>query len=245
MNTWNSWMVLEGGSERWRARVKDISTLYELFRLQVHYDPAAAAKSLQSCPPLCDPTDAAHQAPPALGFSRQGHWSGLPFPSPMHESEKGKWSRSVVSNSSRPQGLQPTRLPRPWDSPGRSTGVGCHCRLCIMTQVGQIRRFCRLFPPVSLFVLPFLPPPYAFLTALPFSLLYPLSSLFFLPDACPVTTGLIFSTLILVERLWTFEFHFFNDNMRRSVDICPVNWWKSLKKKIKTFKVSENGPNGI
>ena len=30
---------------------------------------------------------AAHQASPSLGFSRQEHWSGLPFPSPMHESE--------------------------------------------------------------------------------------------------------------------------------------------------------------
>jgi len=30
---------------------------------------------------------AAHKAPPSLGFSRQEHWSGLPFPSPMHESE--------------------------------------------------------------------------------------------------------------------------------------------------------------
>ena len=37
-------------------------------------------------------------APPSLGFSRQEHWSGLPFPSPMHEGEKWKWSRSVVSN---------------------------------------------------------------------------------------------------------------------------------------------------
>ena len=44
----------------------------------------------------------------------------------MHESEKWKWSHSVVSNSSRPHGLQPTRLLRSWDFPGRSTGVGCH-----------------------------------------------------------------------------------------------------------------------
>ena len=52
---------------------------------------AAAAKSLQSCPTLCDAKDAAaHQAPLSLGFSKQGHWSGLPFPSPMHESEKLK-----------------------------------------------------------------------------------------------------------------------------------------------------------
>ena len=34
------------------------------------------------------PETAAYQAPPSLGFSRQEHWSGLPFPSPMHESGK-------------------------------------------------------------------------------------------------------------------------------------------------------------
>ena len=56
------------------------------------------------------PWTAAHQAPLSLGFSRQEHWSGLPVPSPMHESEKWKWSCSVVSDSSRPHGLQPTRL---------------------------------------------------------------------------------------------------------------------------------------
>ena len=37
---------------------------------------------------LCvTPSTAAHQAPLSLGLSRQEHWSGLPFPSPMHESE--------------------------------------------------------------------------------------------------------------------------------------------------------------
>ena len=42
-----------------------------------------------SCVRLCaTPLTAAHQAPPSFGFSRQEHWSGLPFPSPMHESEK-------------------------------------------------------------------------------------------------------------------------------------------------------------
>ena len=38
---------------------------------------------------LCvTPETAAHQAPQSLGFSRQEHWSGLPYPSPVHESEK-------------------------------------------------------------------------------------------------------------------------------------------------------------
>ena len=66
---------------------------------------------------------------PSLGFSRQEHWSELPFPSPVHESEKWKWSFSVVSDSSLPHGLQPTRLLHPWDFPGKSTGVECYCLL--------------------------------------------------------------------------------------------------------------------
>ena len=37
------------------------------------------AKSLQSCPTLCDPIDASPPGSPSLGFSRQGHWCGLPF----------------------------------------------------------------------------------------------------------------------------------------------------------------------
>ena len=49
---------------------------------------AAAAKLLQSYPALCDPIDASPPGSPSLGFSRQEHWSGLPFPSPMQESEK-------------------------------------------------------------------------------------------------------------------------------------------------------------
>ena len=89
---------------------------------------------------LCaTPQTAAHQAPQSLGFSRQEHWSGLPFPSPMHESEKWKGSRSVVSDSSRPHGLQHTRLLRPWDFPGKSTGGGCHHLL-------QYWRYNRLYP---------------------------------------------------------------------------------------------------
>ena len=84
---------------------------------------------------LCNPIDGSHQAPPSLGFSRQEDWSGLPFPSPMHESEKWKWSRSGVSDSLQPHGLQPTRLLRPWDFPGKSTGPGCHCLLRLYTYI--------------------------------------------------------------------------------------------------------------
>ena len=39
---------------------------------------------------------------------------------------------AVVSNSVRPHRWQPTRLPHPWDSPGKNTGVGCHFLLQCM-----------------------------------------------------------------------------------------------------------------
>ena len=88
---------------------------------------AAAAKSLQSCPTLCDPIDT-----------------------------------SVVSNS------VPTRLPCPWDSPGKNTGVGCHFLLQCMkvksesevaqtrqTFVGQVMSL--LFNMLSRFLIDFIP----------------------------------------------------------------------------------------
>ena len=74
---------------------------------------------------------AAHQAPQSLGFSRQEHWSGLPFLLQCRK-VKSERSRSVMSDSSLPQGLQPTRLLHPWDFPGKSTGVGCHCLLHLL-----------------------------------------------------------------------------------------------------------------
>ena len=64
------------------------SDLLNLKLLRTSLAVAAAAKSSQSCPTLCDPIEAAQQAPLSLGFSRQEYWSGLPFPSPVHESEK-------------------------------------------------------------------------------------------------------------------------------------------------------------
>ena len=42
------------------------------------------------------------------------------------------WVTSVMSDSVRPHRWQPTRMPRPWDSPGKNTGVGCHFLLQCM-----------------------------------------------------------------------------------------------------------------
>ena len=45
-------------------------------------------KSLSRVRLLATPWTAAYQAPLSMGFSRQEYYSGVPFPSPMHESEK-------------------------------------------------------------------------------------------------------------------------------------------------------------
>ena len=50
-----------------------------------------------------------------------------------------QFSCSVVSDSLRPHGLQPTRLLRPQDFPGKSTGVGCHCLLPLLPRVTEIK----------------------------------------------------------------------------------------------------------
>ena len=67
---------------------------------------------------------AAHQATPSLGFSRPRilEWVAISF------SNAWKWNVKVKSLT-RPYGLQPTRLLCPWDLPGKSTGMGCHCLL--------------------------------------------------------------------------------------------------------------------
>ena len=89
------------------------------------YAAAAAAKPLQSCPTPCDPLDGSPPGSPIPGIlqARILEWVAISFPNAW------KWSRSVVSDSLQPHGLQPTRLLRPWDFPGKSTGVGCHCLL--------------------------------------------------------------------------------------------------------------------
>ena len=81
---------------------------------------ATAAKSLQSCPTLCDPI-------PGILQARTLEWVAISFSNAWKR--KGRVKSPVVSNSSRPHGLQPTRLLRPWDFPGKITRVGCRCLL--------------------------------------------------------------------------------------------------------------------
>ena len=120
----------------WQARVLEWVAIafsgpraWEPQLWSLHALEPAAAKSLQSCPTLCDPIESSPPGSPIPGILQARTLSGLSFPSPMHESENWKWSRSVVSDSEQPHGLEPTRLLHPWGFPGKRTGVGCHCFL--------------------------------------------------------------------------------------------------------------------
>ena len=86
---------------------------------------ASAAKSLQSCPTLCNPMDGSPPGSPVPGIlqARTLEWVDFSF------SNAWKWSHSVVLDPQRPHGLQPSRLLCLWDFPRKSTGVGCHSLL--------------------------------------------------------------------------------------------------------------------
>ena len=87
---------------------------------------AAAAKSLQSCPTLCDPRDSSPPGSPVHGICQERVLECVAI------AFSELWEccccciASVVSNSVRPHRQQPTRFPHPQDSPGKNTGVGCH-----------------------------------------------------------------------------------------------------------------------
>ena len=61
-----------------------------IINIYITLDVCMRAKSLQSCPTLCDPMDyIACQFPLSMGFFRQEYWSGLPCPSPGDRSDPG------------------------------------------------------------------------------------------------------------------------------------------------------------
>ena len=91
---------------------------------------AAAAKSLLSCPTLCDPIDGSPPGSPIPGIlqARTLEWVAISF------SNAWRWKVKVKSLSRvwllvTPWTAAHQTLLCPRDSPGKSTGVGCHCLL--------------------------------------------------------------------------------------------------------------------
>ena len=99
-----------------------------LDKSQCNFHAAAAAKSPQLCPTLCDPIDGSPPGSPVPGIlqARTLEWVAISFSNAWKWKVKVKSLSRVWPNSSRPHGLQPTRLLHPWDFPGKSSAVGCH-----------------------------------------------------------------------------------------------------------------------
>ena len=74
---------------------------------------------------------------PSLKFSRQKHWNGLPFPSPCI---KVKSESEVAQSCLTLCDPMDCSLLCPWDFPGKSTGVGCHCLLRMPHKLTQIKK---------------------------------------------------------------------------------------------------------
>ena len=85
--------------------------------------PAAAAKSLQSCPTLCDPIDGSPPGSSVHGILQARILEGVAI-SFSNACMHAKSLQSCLTVQ--PYGQQPTRLLCPWDSAGKNTGVGCH-----------------------------------------------------------------------------------------------------------------------
>ena len=81
-------LLFTGEYVYWRNQLTKSLSLLNKLEVVYTYPAAAAAKLLQSCPTLCGPIDGSPPGSPVPGFSMQKHWSGLPVPSPMDESEK-------------------------------------------------------------------------------------------------------------------------------------------------------------
>ena len=114
---------------------------------------AAAAKSLQSCPTLCDPMDGSLPGSPVPGIlqARTLEWVAISFSKEWKEKVQVK-SLSCVRLFASPWTVA-HQAPLPWDFPGENTGVGCHfllqgifstqgfklCLLCLLhCQVGVL-----------------------------------------------------------------------------------------------------------
>ena len=92
---------------------------------------AAAAKSLQPCPTLCDPTEG---SPPRLPhpWDSPGKNTGVGchfLLQCMKVKSESEVAQSCVTLSNPMDCSLPGRLLHPWHFPGKSTGVGCHCLL--------------------------------------------------------------------------------------------------------------------
>ena len=108
------------------------------FRLDLvcysHHSSPAAAKSLQLCPTLCDPRDGSPlgSSVPEILQARTLEWVAISFSNAWKWKVKVKsLSRALLLVTPWTGAYQEPTLLAPWDFPGKSTGVECHCLLRI------------------------------------------------------------------------------------------------------------------
>ena len=125
----------------WKPFMQLVLFIYRSHLKVLHGTAAAAAKLLQSCPTLCNPID---QAPLSLGFSRQEHWSGLPFPSPRHACMLSRFSHVRLCATLQTAGHQ-ARLPTGFSRQEYWSGLPFHSTNTVLLLL-LLSRFSRVRP---------------------------------------------------------------------------------------------------
>ena len=106
---------------------------------------SATAKSLQSCPTLWDPIDSSPPGSPIPGIlqARTLEWVAISFSNAWKQKVKMK-SLSRVRLLATPW-TAAYQAPHPWNFPGKSTGVGCHCLLRLWS-LAHVKSLCCVWP---------------------------------------------------------------------------------------------------
>ena len=105
--------------------------IFQLGEVKAVAAAAAAAKSLQLCPTLCDPIDGNPLGSSVPGITPAKNTGvGCHFLLQcMNVKSESEVAQSCLTLSDPMDCMQPSRLLSPWDFPGKSTGVWCHCLL--------------------------------------------------------------------------------------------------------------------
>ena len=122
---WSCWRVLTKCGPMEKAMANNFSILALMLLLQL--------SRFSHVRLFATPWVASHQAPLSLGFSRQEHWSGLPFPSPMHESEKWKCSLALNHPKKPAASLGCAYLVCPWTAQAQLEGDQAREKVFLVT----------------------------------------------------------------------------------------------------------------
>ena len=136
-----------------------------------------------------------------------------------------------MSDSMRPYRQQPTTLPRPWDSPGKNTGVGCHFLLQCMKVKSEVKSLSRVQPSATPWTAAYRAPPSMRVSRQEYWSGVPLTNLdsifksrdITLPTKLHLVKAMVFPAVMYGCESWTIK-----KAERRRIDAFELWCWRRL-----------------